>query len=300
LNRCKEDPVQIKRIACPIDYSDCSRRALRYAGALAEHFHVPLDVLHVVDPLLVTASAIHQVDVLGAEARAELEAFARRELPSTVKTDASMAKGAPDKEIVRYVEDREADLIVMGTHGLQGLRRAFFGSTARGVLRRTQVPVLAVPLHETRRPDPERPLETAGPVIAAVDLTETSAGVARAAAALARALKVPCVLLHVEKTGNPARWARAENLLKELGAGAGTEVETLVTRGGTAAEISRHARERTASVVVMALSDVGARAGSVTYDVLCETEVPVLAIPRKVAADRLAAAACAIVEGGAW
>jgi nucleotide-binding universal stress UspA family protein len=262
---------------------------------------VPLGVLHVVDPLLVTATAIHQYDVLGDEARAELEAFARAELPSAVKTDTSMLQGAPDKEIVRYVEHRDADLIVMGTHGLQGLRKAFFGSTTRGVLRRTQVPVLAVPPHESRHANLDRPLAAAGPVIAAIDLSETSAGVARAAALLARALSVSCVLMHVERSGDPARWALAENVLKQLAEATGARnIETFVTRGDRVAGIAGYARDRGASVIVMALSDVGAKAGSVTYDVLCQSEVPVLAVPRAMAADRISAAACAIAEGGAW
>ena len=44
-------PVQALTIVCPVDDSDCSKRALRYAGALAEHFGARLVVLHVFCPL---------------------------------------------------------------------------------------------------------------------------------------------------------------------------------------------------------------------------------------------------------
>ena len=42
-------------ILCPIDYSDASAAALRYAAAIAEHFFTRLIVLNVEDPLLTTA-----------------------------------------------------------------------------------------------------------------------------------------------------------------------------------------------------------------------------------------------------
>jgi nucleotide-binding universal stress UspA family protein len=44
--------VHALTIVCPVDYSDCSKRALRFAGALAEHFGARLVVMHVFDPLV--------------------------------------------------------------------------------------------------------------------------------------------------------------------------------------------------------------------------------------------------------
>ena len=65
----EEDTVHALTIVCPVDYSDCSKRALHYAGALAEHFGARLVVLHVFDPMLVASSSIHQRDLLGLTER---------------------------------------------------------------------------------------------------------------------------------------------------------------------------------------------------------------------------------------
>jgi nucleotide-binding universal stress UspA family protein len=55
-------------------------------------------------------------------------------------------RGNPVEEIVKEAEVGQADLIVMGTHGLGTLADAMMGSTARRVLRRASIPVLVVRL----------------------------------------------------------------------------------------------------------------------------------------------------------
>ena len=57
--------------------------------------------------------------------------------------------GDAAEEILKQVEECEADLIVMGTQGLEGTRRFVFGSTTEHVLRESTVPVLAVPIPAT-------------------------------------------------------------------------------------------------------------------------------------------------------
>jgi hypothetical protein len=59
-------------IVCPIDYSDCSKRALRFAGALAEHFGARLVVLHVFDPSIAGTAALHNFDITGSVGQQEL------------------------------------------------------------------------------------------------------------------------------------------------------------------------------------------------------------------------------------
>jgi universal stress protein A len=285
-------------IACPIDFSDCSKRALRYAGALASHLRATLDLIHVVDPLLAGAAAVQQLDVLGDEARAELRAFAEAEIVLPAASALTIVRGSPDQEIVNYASRQRADVIVMGTHGLTGVRKAFFGSTAQGVLRKSPVPVLAVPLSGSGRADLDTPLVGSGPVLAPVDFSRESDAAAHLAAGLARALSVPLVLLHV----TPARrevlegWQHARNtwgdrtpaavspesLLQQLTRSLDYHrSETSVLEGVPAEEIARCARDREANVIVMSLSGAGtgARPGSVAYRVLCLAPVPVLAIP---------------------
>ena len=66
-----------------------------------------------------------------------------------------MRPGKPSDEIVRYAKEHEIDVVVMGTHGRQGVARAVLGSVAERVVRRASCPVLTVhhPEHEFHMPE---------------------------------------------------------------------------------------------------------------------------------------------------
>jgi nucleotide-binding universal stress UspA family protein len=67
-------------------------------------------------------------------------------------SEAHLAHGDPDNEIVRFAEDAHADLIVLGSRGLGRLRRALLGSVSDSVVRHAHCPVLVVrqePTHES-------------------------------------------------------------------------------------------------------------------------------------------------------
>lgn len=55
--------------------------------------------------------------------------------------------GDPAKEILKFIESEEIDMVIMGTHGRKGLEHVFFGSVAENVLRRSPVPVLVINPH---------------------------------------------------------------------------------------------------------------------------------------------------------
>ena len=53
-------------------------------------------------------------------------------------------EGEPASTIARIADEREIDLVVMGSHGRTGLRRALLGSVAERTVRLAEVPVLIV------------------------------------------------------------------------------------------------------------------------------------------------------------
>jgi nucleotide-binding universal stress UspA family protein len=53
-------------------------------------------------------------------------------------------KGVPSEEIIKFTEENQIDLVVMGTHGRKGLDRVFFGNTAEKVVKRASCPVMTV------------------------------------------------------------------------------------------------------------------------------------------------------------
>ena len=288
-------------IVCPVDYSDCSKRALRFAGALAEHFGARLVVLHVFDTLIAGTAALHQFDVTGADGQEELRSFTQDHLPPRVRDSNRLERvlllGTPGPEIIELARNRDADLLVMGTHGFSGVRKTVFGSTLQEVLRRSHVPVLAIPILDHREEGIQAPLISTGPVLAPVDFSPESRAAARTAAGLARALGLPLTLLHVitrptpgsmgwehgPSTGDRTALTDPATLMKELAASleADVPIPTVIVDGEPAEQIARLAREKRSAAIVMSLgsSAMRRRPGSIAYRVLCLAPVPVLALP---------------------
>src|SRR5690348_968359 len=103
-------------ILVPIDFSERSAPAARYAGMLAAQFDSPLVLLHVLQPLDVSGLMTDELTrQRAARFQQELDAFLPGELPNGPVTRV-VAEGDPTRVIVDYAH-RQAGLIVMPTHG---------------------------------------------------------------------------------------------------------------------------------------------------------------------------------------
>ena len=290
-------------IVCPVDFSEASRGALRYAAAVAGHFGTRLIVMTVEDPLLTEALDVGTGVVWTPEiTRAELEKFANEtfgpDVPAPVTLEYEVAVGKPASEILRVTRERSCDLIVISTHGLTGMRKLFFGSTTERVLRETTRPVLITPPAD---PGPLRLSQAktlVKRILVPVDLTgEASRAQVTVASGLAEALNLPLIVAHVVEPIRSRVAARlhvqgleadrrsiAEEGLAAVVQGLPNKVqaEALVAYGDPAEEIAKVARDRQVGLIVMGLHGsplLGPRMGSVTYRVLCLAPSMVLAIP---------------------
>jgi nucleotide-binding universal stress UspA family protein len=289
-------------ILCPIDFSEASAGALRYAAAIATHFATRLIVLSVEDPLLTEALDLGAGVVWDPElCKREMRQFAAKTFgkdePMLALLEYEVAVGKPAPEILRVARERSCDLIVISTHGLTGVRKLFFGSTTERVLRETSRPVLVTPPHDPgpiRIEDAKRLL---GRVLVPVDLSSASFHQAQVARGIAEAISVPLIALHVVEpvksrlasklhgaSVEANRRAVAEDRLNELLATTPRRLhaEPLVAYGDPAEEIAKVARDRQAGLIVMGLHGsplLGPRMGSVTYRLLCLSPVLVLAVP---------------------
>lgn len=292
----------IPTLLCPVDFSDANRASIRYAAAIASHFGGRILFLTVEDPLLTEAVDLGTGVVWDPEdTRKELAHFVTKVFhggpPAAVTIEYEVAVGSPAREILRVAAERRCDLIVMGTHGLTGMRKLFFGSTTERVLRETTVPVLATPPSdpgELRLSDARSFVRR---LLVPLDLTEHSIHQVQIARALSEALRVPFIAVHVvepvrsplaEKLHLPhlelERKARAEDALDNLLATVPRQLqpEALVAYGDPAEEIAKLARDRQAGLVLIGLHASplrGPRMGSVTYRVLCLATTVVLALP---------------------
>jgi universal stress protein A len=186
-----------KRILVGVDFSECSRTALAFAARFAQHAASDLDVLHVQEPLLTAAARTAHVD-LCAESNDELRRFIEATPPADASTtETFVVCGAPGQVLCTIAAREQADLLVVGAHGLSGATRWVFGSNTERVLRHAQMSVLVVP-DGWQPPHPEqRGLTGLGPVIVAVDLTEPAYLAAHVAARIARLLRTRLTVLHV-------------------------------------------------------------------------------------------------------
>ncbi len=140
----------LHRILVPIDFSDCSRKALTYALSFARQFGAAIELIYVVEtpPPIPGLMDFPQPNVSAAKAAREKLAELTLDLDETVNVSARTEVGVPHEEIIRAAEEQNTDLIILGTHGRSGLRRFFLGSTTDRVLRHAGCPVLVVREHE--------------------------------------------------------------------------------------------------------------------------------------------------------
>ena len=135
--------MNVKRILCPIDFSEYNEAANSYASMLAKSTGAEIVYLHISLP-----------DVpFGSYAYINPEQEKKRDLqqlkaisPDLDGVNASyfVESGPPDDRIVEFSKENNIDLIVMGTHGRTGLSRVVMGSVAEAVVRKAECPVLAL------------------------------------------------------------------------------------------------------------------------------------------------------------
>jgi nucleotide-binding universal stress UspA family protein len=297
--------LTLRSILCPVDFSDQSRHALRWALALAARLQSRVIVFTAIDPLLVEAAKVRlRMDLVKTDTEPALEQFVKTTLPESAawapQTAFHVGVGHASELILATAVSEHADLIVMGTHGLGGFRKLLLGSTTERVLRHTNTALLAVPPEKTEG----IVLESTGArlelkrILMGTDFSEASATALQYAIDIAQEVGVPLVLSHVvTPVVVPSQWQSyvadvdeertryAETRLASLAAHLKGHIEcdTVVSIGRPADSLAATAEEREVGLIVLGLMGeeaVGApRPGSVAYRVVCQAHVPVLVVP---------------------
>jgi nucleotide-binding universal stress UspA family protein len=141
--------LKLKQILVPIDFSDCSKKALQYALPLAKEHEAALTLLYVVPPAY-GAGEYGGIDYAQLEAsmreggERELAKLAVDEVCGEVPADTRVRIGSPAANILEVARSLPADLIVISTHGRTGLKHVVLGSVAEHVVQRAPCPVFVV------------------------------------------------------------------------------------------------------------------------------------------------------------
>jgi nucleotide-binding universal stress UspA family protein len=140
------------RILLAIDASEEAELATRKAVDLADGFNSQPYVVHVgqLPNFLMGAPGIELYDEIEHESREVFRKLVWRvKLAGRTVAGAYLRMGAVDLEIVGLAKELGADLIVMGSRGHRGIRRAIEGSVSDAVIRRAPCPVLVVCSHQS-------------------------------------------------------------------------------------------------------------------------------------------------------
>lgn len=145
--------IEIRRILCPIDFSDFSRRALDHAVAIAAWYDSTITLLHVSTAVPVAAYApgsdLLPSAVLTQDDRDALLAVMKHFAEGAVRAgraiEFDLYEGSTAAAILTKADAMPADLLVMGTHGRSGFEHLVLGSVTERVLRKATCPVLTVP-----------------------------------------------------------------------------------------------------------------------------------------------------------
>ncbi|MGB7623955.1 MAG: universal stress protein [Terriglobia bacterium] len=144
----------LKTILCPVDFSDLSALALKYAADFRKCSGGDLLILFAnpfLPPPQLSGSQIDQLAEAWKESKRSTEeylaSFVEKQMgESKTGIELIVVESAPVNAIVETAESRSVDLIVMGTHGQGGETRMLLGSVAERVLRESGCPVLTVRL----------------------------------------------------------------------------------------------------------------------------------------------------------
>lgn len=148
----------MKRILAAVDFSDVTADILAVAGRLARKLDAEMELLHTESP---PASALGygvdaqlmstSIESLGLAKQAEedkkaLAALKEQLADAGVEATSTQVEGPTIQTILREAERYSADLIVVGSHEHGALHNLFFGSVQEGLIQKSHIPVLVVPL----------------------------------------------------------------------------------------------------------------------------------------------------------
>ena len=288
--------ISFNEIMFLTDFSEPSCDALPFATAIARGYGSRVHAVHVLLP----SSYSYLTPEMGAALLDSQEECARAEMERVeaqltgLSRDSIIERATSLWDVAsRLIKERDIDLIVLGTHGRTGLKKALLGSSAEEVFRRSQVPVLM------SGPAVRTGAHSGGHfrcVLFATDFNSVSSVAAPYAVSLAQENQAQLILLHVLPQPKPGKSSKAGDLsvaeaLHQLEALIPEEADLRcrpraeVGHGEPATQILETARQRGADLIVLGvrgldgIASMAARVQKDTaYEVVAHAPCPVLTV----------------------
>jgi nucleotide-binding universal stress UspA family protein len=139
-------------ILCPIDFSDCALNALEYAAKLGERYRARLVILHVLNkedyrklaPL--DEDGKHQADFVAQKLKSLQDVVLKESIPlGLLSCEAIVLEGPIVQGTLEYAKKIAADLLVVGTEGMNEFKEQVFGSRSSRMVLQADRDILVVP-----------------------------------------------------------------------------------------------------------------------------------------------------------
>jgi len=252
--------IELRNILYATDFSPMAEVAASYAAELARRYGSKIFALHVRSLQAYGMAPPESWPALkeAAEFQAKEQAAHLGRLFRGIEHRAIVDEGGVWEILSGLVKEQHIDLVVMGTHGREGLGKLFLGSVTESVLRRAPCPVLTIGPHVEVAPDRATQMKR---ILFATDFSEASYAAVPYAVSLAQENQAHLDLLHVVENrkveelvdtgeliqGTKERMHRLLPPEAELWC----DPAYLVESGHPAEQVIKAARERKSDVIVI-------------------------------------------------
>lgn len=194
------NPIDLKSVLVATDLTESADKALEHGIAIARHYHATLYIVHIVSSLGFTIAGPEAVELAAEVCERDIEGLVNQLMASGklhgVEAQAIVLKGNIDEQMESFACARHVALIVVGTHGRQGMARLFFGSFAQLISKCCCCPVLTVGPH-TSGPWLGNPADSERPLLFATAFDKASAKAMPYAISMANDFERQLFVLHV-------------------------------------------------------------------------------------------------------
>jgi nucleotide-binding universal stress UspA family protein len=302
--------LNIRKILLPVDVPNPSLEVVRQAAMLARHFHSEIVILHVAPAKGHDAGApkrrpgaaapnpeapeLAAPDHSGSDQIAEMNQTARKNLEQALAPELEglaveriFLKGDPARAIVESAQVKQADLIMMRSHG-RTFNRFLLGSVTAKVLQHTECPVWTG-AHIEDTAAPEFAIRS---VLCAINLDARSDQALSWAAQLATEFGARLTIAHVTSSVElwgpggsyvDQKWKEellgdATQRIAKLQQTVGTKADVIIANGDVPKALSQAAQQTKADLLVLSCYPYGGNLRIHGYPIICAVPIPVLSV----------------------
>lgn len=298
--------ISIKKVLFPTDLSECSNKAYIHAQSFAKKYDAELIILHVLvifeEDQSRSSKRLAQLEDFYKESESNADQAMKTIVPDEIKKKLKVSRlltrGLNAAEsILDTAKEQDVDIIIMGTHGMSGLKRFFLGGDTEKVLRFAPCPIMTI----RESSDGFKKVEKYNRILLPVDFSLYSEHALRYAFSIAREHEASLDVIHiVEQHVHPAFYTSGKisvfDIVPDLASRSNQALEDFVTEhskyslpvnyhvleGAPHDEIIKFAKEHNTDLIVMGTKGLSGfehlLVGSTTEKVVRKAECPVLSI----------------------